>query len=136
MELLCLLLAVGSLFLFLAVSESDVKRWLAYLSLAHITMVPIFLRERDLGEASFPLLFSLGHSMSASVGFIIYWFITRFAGRRSFQLSKRVVPEEYMHALFLTLTMSFLGSLPFGVQFFRELALFVQVTVHRVFFRF
>lgn len=65
----CLVGALG--FFLMAVRELDVKRWLALMRLAHISVAALCIRLGDYQVSSLCFVYSLGHGLSAACMFLL-----------------------------------------------------------------
>lgn len=71
------------LFFFRASRELDGKRWLAFLRLSHIIIVPVCLCMVGFEGSSLAFIFSLGHGLSAGVTFMLLWLCYDISGSRN-----------------------------------------------------
>lgn len=104
-----------------ASSELDKKRWLAFLRLSHIVICPLCLVVCEVEDYQISFSYCLGHALSASIAFILFWFLSRSVGRRCWFMLKKGLASSYFLPLYLFFTMCFCASLPFTLQFFCEL---------------
>nr|BBB87212.1 NADH dehydrogenase subunit 4 [Moniezia benedeni] len=113
---------VGVWFLIVANAELDGKRWLAFLSLAHIVVpfLAFFVSEWD----SINLLFfyCLGHGLSAGVVFGLLWYFYDLTNSRNWILLKSGVSGS-MVLIILIVSLLSLCSFPPTIQFFCEVGL-------------
>lgn len=79
--LLCL--GASVLFFLAACRELDGKRWLALLRLSHIVIAATGLRVLGYEEGFVPLLYCLGHGLSAGLMFMVLWVLYDISGSRN-----------------------------------------------------
>lgn len=73
-----------SLFIFLCARfELDGKRWLAFLSLSHIRLVPACLYLSVEGGQGVSFVYCLGHGLSSCMTFVLFWFLCVVVGSRN-----------------------------------------------------
>lgn len=65
-----------------ASTELDGKRWLAFLSLSHITVVALRLFSRGFITRNVGFIYSVGHGLSAGLLFILLWWGYEVVGSR------------------------------------------------------
>lgn len=114
---------VVSVFFFItAAGELDGKRWLAFLSLAHIT-VPFFaFFISEYNAINYSFFYCLGHGLSAGLVFGLLWYFYDASNSRNWLLLKSAI--NYERGLFLVIIrLLSLCSFPTTIQFFCEVAL-------------
>nr|QIX04640.1 NADH dehydrogenase subunit 4 [Brachydistomum sp. PakPr2] len=117
---LAICLVVSVLFFVSACTELDSKRWLAFMSLAHINISCVCLGIADPGKESLAMLYSLGHGLSSSLVFIMLWVFYDLIGSRSWFVLKSIVSNSVALNLLLVGSMCVVMSVPPTVQFFCE----------------
>lgn len=114
-----------------AIMELDGKRWLAFLSLAHI-VVP-FLRfvilDRD--NMMFMFLYCLGHGLGAGIVFSLLWWFYEMCKSRNWILIKSSVNNNAIMMIIVSLSLLILCSFPVTINFFCEVN-FVKVSSFRL----
>lgn len=65
--------------------------------------------------------YCLGHGLSTRVSFIVFWFLSRAAGGRSWFVMKKGLSDGSIWLIILTMGLCLCRSLPFSLQFFCEL---------------
>nr|YP_009178849.1 NADH dehydrogenase subunit 4 [Pseudanoplocephala crawfordi]ALJ78644.1 NADH dehydrogenase subunit 4 [Pseudanoplocephala crawfordi] len=117
---ICLVLSI--FFLITATSELDGKRWLAFLSLAHIT-IPLFaFFISDYGDINYSFYYCVGHGLSAGLVFGLLWYFYDVSNSRNWLLLKSSINCSSIMILVITCLLS-LCSLPPTIQFFCEVSL-------------
>lgn len=120
-------------FFFAAISELDGKRWLAFLSLAHI-VVPFFrLFISDVGSVTFMFLYCLGHGLGAGIVFGLLWWFYEMCKRRKWFLIKGRVKKNIVLVVVVSLSLLILCSFPTTISFFCEVNL-VRMSTFRLFY--
>nr|BDI55376.1 NADH dehydrogenase subunit 4 [Cylindrotaenia japonica] len=111
-------------FLISACGELDGKRWLAFLSLAHI-VIPFFgIFVSDWSMINVPFFYCLGHGLSAGLVFCLLWCFYDLSNSRNWVLVKHCVSSRSYVLLSLLCLLS-LCSFPTTIQFFCEVYLVV-----------
>lgn len=83
------LMLLVALFLFLFSGfELDGKRWLAFLRLSHIRVVPLCLCVSEGFDYDVGFCYCLGHGLSSRVTFILFWFLCEVSGSRNLVMLK------------------------------------------------
>nr|NP_114376.1 NADH dehydrogenase subunit 4 [Hymenolepis diminuta]AAK51336.1 NADH dehydrogenase subunit 4 [Hymenolepis diminuta] len=114
---------VISIFFFItAASELDGKRWLAFLSLAHITVPFLAFFISDCGGINYSFFYCLGHGLSAGIVFGLLWYFYDMSNSRNWLLLKSSI--NCKSGIFLVvLSLLSLCSFPPTIQFFCEVSL-------------
>ena len=114
---------VFSIFFFVtACSELDGKRWLAFLSLAHI-VVPFFaFFISDWLYIKYSFFYCLGHGLRAGIVFGLLWYLYDLSKRRNWLLLKSSIKGKGV-LLFVIFGLLRLCSFPPTIQFFCEIGL-------------
>nr|YP_010286151.1 NADH dehydrogenase subunit 4 [Hydatigera sp. XHPW10]UKS07989.1 NADH dehydrogenase subunit 4 [Hydatigera sp. XHPW10] len=120
---LCCLACVG--FLITACTELDGKRWLAFLSLAHIIIPFVGLYICDWSSVSYLLFYCLGHGLSAGIVFGMLWLFYDLCNTRNWVLLKSSINGVSLMMLVIVSMLS-LCSFPTTIQFFSEVNLVIQ----------
>nr|ACN76687.1 NADH dehydrogenase subunit 4 [Hydatigera taeniaeformis] len=119
----CCLACIG--FLVTACTELDGKRWLAFLSLAHIVVPFIGFYISDWSSVNYIFFYCLGHGLSAGIVFGLLWLFYDLCHTRNWILLKSSVNGiGYMISVIFSLLS--LCSFPTTIQFFSEVTLVVQ----------
>nr|UDU84920.1 NADH dehydrogenase subunit 4 [Glypthelmins quieta] len=108
------------LFFFSASRELDGKRWLAFLSLAHILIPVVCLGAGLFDYSGVSFLYCLGHGLSAGVTFILLWILYDVSGSRNWLLLKNGVSNSVLFRLCCVACLCTVASLPPMLQFFSE----------------
>nr|ALD62341.2 NADH dehydrogenase subunit 4 [Echinostoma hortense] len=115
---ICLSFAV--LFFFSASRELDGKRWLAFLSLAHIVIAAVCMNLCYYDNACLSFYYSLGHGLSAGVTFLFLWLVYEACGSRNWAVLKSYLSSGlFMRCLMVGCVCS-AASIPPTVNFFSE----------------
>nr|QZZ81259.1 NADH dehydrogenase subunit 4 [Prosthogonimus pellucidus] len=122
-EYVGLIILFSSLFILCSGFELDCKRWLAFLSLAHIGVVPLCLNVAEFGDYSIGFCYCLGHGMSTTLAFILFWFLSDVAGSRSWFFLKFCFSDSFIWQILIISCFCLCGSFPFCLQFFCELGI-------------
>nr|UFQ89086.1 NADH dehydrogenase subunit 4 [Caulobothrium sp. MZUSP 7990] len=112
-------------FLVTASSELDGKRWLAFLSLAHIVVPFLGYYTCDWESVSLTFLYCLGHGLSAGLVFGLLWFFYDSTNSRNWLLLKSGLSGKTPTFIVLFGLLS-LCSFPPTLQFFCEVYLVCQ----------
>lgn len=114
---------VISIFFFItAARELDGKRWLAFLSLAHITVPFLAFFIRDCGGINYSFFYCLGHGLRAGIVFGLLWYFYDMSNSRNWLLLKSSI--NCKSGIFLVvLSLLRLCSFPPTIQFFCEVSL-------------
>nr|AWK02432.1 NADH dehydrogenase subunit 4 [Acanthoparyphium sp. WAK-2018] len=115
----CLCLSI--LFFFSAARELDGKRWLAFLSLSHISIAALILHVCSWEKAPLAYMYSLGHGLSAGVLFYLLWMIYNVCGTRNWSVLKCVLSSSLMLRCVSVACICTAASIPPTLQFFCEL---------------
>lgn len=119
----CCLACIG--FLVTACTELDGKRWLAFLSLAHIVVPFIGFYISDWRSVNYIFFYCLGHGLSAGIVFGLLWLFYDLCHTRKWILLKSSVNGiGYMIRVIFRLLR--LCSFPTTIQFFSEVNLVIQ----------
>nr|UDU84944.1 NADH dehydrogenase subunit 4 [Orientocreadium sp. HS] len=103
-----------------ACRELDGKRWLALMSLCHIT-IPVVCFCVGLFESSWVSFFyCLGHGLSAAVMFILLWVLYDITGSRNWFIVKVGLSGSLLFRLFTGACLCTVASLPPTINFFSE----------------
>nr|YP_010286163.1 NADH dehydrogenase subunit 4 [Mosgovoyia sp. SQ20]UKS08001.1 NADH dehydrogenase subunit 4 [Mosgovoyia sp. SQ20] len=116
----CLVMCVG--FFIVAAGELDGKRWLAFLSLAHIVVPFLAFFIGDWQSVSFCFFYCLGHGLSAGAVFGLLWYFYDLSNSRNWLLLKSGINGKSSMILSIVSILS-LCSFPTTVQFFCEVGL-------------
>nr|YP_009327974.1 NADH dehydrogenase subunit 4 [Cladotaenia vulturi]APC62894.1 NADH dehydrogenase subunit 4 [Cladotaenia vulturi] len=110
------------LFIVVACSELDGKRWLAFLSLSHIVVSFLGFFIGDWVGISVSFFYCLGHGLSAGIVFGLLWCFYDICNSRNWLVLKSSVSGD---VLFIMVILSLLSlcSFPFTIQFFCEVNL-------------
>nr|BDI27938.1 NADH dehydrogenase subunit 4 [Cylindrotaenia sp. MN-2022] len=109
-------------FLVSACGELDGKRWLAFLSLAHI-VVPFFgVFVSDWATINVSFFYCLGHGLSAGLIFCLLWHFYDLSNSRNWVLVKHCVSSR-SYVFLSALCLLSLCSFPVTIQFFCEVYL-------------
>nr|YP_009236160.1 NADH dehydrogenase subunit 4 [Fascioloides magna]AMF83644.1 NADH dehydrogenase subunit 4 [Fascioloides magna] len=111
------------LFFFSASRELDGKRWLAFLSLAHIVIVSVCFSVCWFDEVSLSLVYSLGHGVSAGVTFMLLWFLYEVSGSRNWLVLKGAISGSLLVRCVTVMCLCSTASIPPTVNFFSEVAI-------------
>lgn len=116
---------VSIFFLITSCSELDGKRWLAFLSLAHIVVPFLGFYIRDWSNIKFSFFYCLGHGLSAGIVFGLLWCFYDVSHTRKWILLKsRIKGISLMRIVVFRLLR--LCSFPTTIQFFCEVGLVRQ----------
>nr|BAV82929.1 NADH dehydrogenase subunit 4 [Echinostoma caproni] len=113
-------LCFAVLFFFCASRELDGKRWLAFLSLAHIVIVSLCLSVCTFDTALLSFLYCLGHGLSAGVTFMMLWMIYNVSGTRNWAVLKGSISSSLLFRCLVVACVSSAASVPPTVNFFSE----------------
>lgn len=89
-------LSLAVVFFVVASGELDGKRWLAFMSLGHMCLIPLCVCSVDYSGFGLSFLYSLGHGVSASVVFFILWVWYEWFGTRNWFLLKSGFSAGYI----------------------------------------
>lgn len=120
---LCCALSVS--FLIVSCSELDGKRWLAFLSLAHIVVPFLGFFIGDWPSINFSFFYCLGHGLSAGIVFGLLWYFYDVSHSRKWILLKSSIKGVSLMMIVVFSLLS-LCSFPITVQFFCEVGLVRQ----------
>nr|YP_010166573.1 NADH dehydrogenase subunit 4 [Tamerlania zarudnyi]QRV61242.1 NADH dehydrogenase subunit 4 [Tamerlania zarudnyi] len=112
-------LLMSLVFFFCAMCELDSKRWLAFLSLGHIAVVPLGLYVVDFESSSLVFIYCLGHGVAAAFGFKLLGVLSSVSGSRNWLLLKGVSGGGIMRYLVIWFLLVASG-LPPTLQFFGD----------------
>nr|YP_009646079.1 NADH dehydrogenase subunit 4 [Plagiorchis maculosus]QBX99306.1 NADH dehydrogenase subunit 4 [Plagiorchis maculosus] len=118
------LLVFSVSFFFSACRELDGKRWLAFLSLSHITIPVVCLCSGLFDNVFVSFLYCLGHGFSAGLTFLLLWVMYDVTGTRNWFLVKNCVSNSFMFRLCCVFSLCTVASFPPTVQFFSEISVF------------
>nr|BAU70021.1 NADH dehydrogenase subunit 4 [Hydatigera sp. HCFr] len=119
----CCLACIG--FLVTSCTELDGKRWLAFLSLAHIVVPFIGFYISDWNSVNYIFFYCLGHGLSAGIVFGLLWLFYDLCHTRNWILLKSGINgTSYM--LCVVISLLSLCSFPTTIQFFSEVNLVIQ----------
>nr|YP_010704910.1 NADH dehydrogenase subunit 4 [Plagiorchis multiglandularis]WCQ78405.1 NADH dehydrogenase subunit 4 [Plagiorchis multiglandularis] len=118
------LLAFTVSFFFSACRELDGKRWLAFLSLSHITIPIVCLCVGLFDNVFISFLYCLGHGFSAGVTFLLLWAMYDVTGTRNWFLVKNCVSNSLLLRFCCVFSLCTVASFPPTVQFFSEISIF------------
>nr|AEY84609.1 NADH dehydrogenase subunit 4 [Nippotaenia chaenogobii] len=125
LEYLCVCLMASILFFVVSSSELDGKRWLAFLSLAHIVVPFLGLYICDWDCTSLIFIYCFGHGLSAGLVFGVLWYFYELCNSRNWLLVKSGVSGKNSMFLLIISLLS-LCSFPTSLQFFCEVQLVTQ----------
>lgn len=116
--------------------ELDGKRWLAFLSLSHIKIVPLCLCVVSGEKFGVGFCYCLGHGLSSSITFFLLWFLSYVTGRRNWFFLKGGVVRSLVWQFILVACFCVCSSFPPTLQFFCELKVlcFLRVCPSFVFY--
>lgn len=114
------ILLIALFFFFSSFRELDGKRWLAFLSLAHIGLVSFFICYGDFISSKLPYYFCLGHGISAGCVFIILWLFYDLSSSRNWLVVKRSLFGGSLKMFFMLLGLFSAASIPPTITFFSE----------------
>nr|QHI41706.1 NADH dehydrogenase subunit 4 [Echinostoma revolutum] len=119
-------LCFAVLFFFSASRELDGKRWLAFLSLAHIVIVSLCLSVCSFDTALLSFLYCLGHGLSAGVTFMLLWMIYNVSGTRNWVVLKSSISGSLLLRCLGVACVSSAASIPPTVNFFSEVMILMD----------
>lgn len=125
-----LILVASVVYFMSSCRELDGKRWLAFLSLSHISVCCFGLCVCDFFKSSLPYYFCLGHGLSAGVTFVFLWFMYDFIGSRNWMVLKGGFMGNTLVVYFCVLSLFSAASIPPTITFFSEV-LFVESGIHK-----
>nr|AFD18205.1 NADH dehydrogenase subunit 4 [Diplorchis hangzhouensis] len=105
---------------FSSVIELDGKRWLAFLSVAHIGVVPLCILLGSFGSFSIGSIFSFGHGVSSNYLFLLLWFFLIIGGSRNLLYIGWSFNSVWFYTLVSCGGFLFVSSFPPVVNFFVE----------------
>nr|YP_009326178.1 NADH dehydrogenase subunit 4 [Paragonimus ohirai]APD26970.1 NADH dehydrogenase subunit 4 [Paragonimus ohirai] len=108
------------LFFFSAARELDGKRWLAFMSLAHILIPAVCLCVSGFDNLGISFLYCLGHGASAGVMFLFLWLAYEVSGSRNWAVLKFGLSNSLLMRFLVGACLCTVASLPPTVQFFCE----------------
>nr|YP_009440997.1 NADH dehydrogenase subunit 4 [Moniezia expansa]AOY40437.1 NADH dehydrogenase subunit 4 [Moniezia expansa] len=112
----------GVLFLVVANGELDGKRWLAFLSLAHIVVPFLAFFISSWESVSLSFFYCLGHGLSAGIIFGLLWYFYELTNSRNWLLLKSGVSGSVVLVILVVSLLS-VCSFPPTIQFFCEVGL-------------
>lgn len=118
--LLCCALCI--FFLVVSSGELDGKRWLAFLSLAHIVIPFLSFFISEWNSIKYAFFYCLGHGLSAGIVFGLLWYFYDLTKSRNWLLLKSGVSKGCLLLLVIFSLLS-LCSFPPTIQFFCEVGL-------------
>nr|YP_009466056.1 NADH dehydrogenase subunit 4 [Hydatigera kamiyai]BAN15669.1 NADH dehydrogenase subunit 4 [Hydatigera kamiyai] len=119
----CCLACIG--FLVTSCTELDGKRWLAFLSLAHIVVPFIGFYISDWNSVNYIFFYCLGHGLSAGIVFGLLWLFYDLCHTRNWILLKSSI-NGVSYMLCVVISLLSLCSFPTTIQFFSEVNLVIQ----------
>nr|WRQ18453.1 NADH dehydrogenase subunit 4 [Hydatigera kamiyai] len=119
----CCLACIG--FLVTSCTELDGKRWLAFLSLAHIVVPFIGFYISDWNSVNCIFFYCLGHGLSAGIVFGLLWLFYDLCHTRNWILLKSGI-NGVNYMLCVVISLLSLCSFPTTIQFFSEVNLVIQ----------
>lgn len=119
-------LSLTVLFFMAAISELDGKRWLAFLSLSHITIACLCLSIGGFGSLELSMLYCVGHGISAGLVFMLLWWFYDVCGSRSWLVVKNSVGGRLGFRVLCVGSLCTSASIPPTIQFFREVGILVD----------
>nr|QWT69516.1 NADH dehydrogenase subunit 4 [Paragonimus westermani] len=108
------------LFFFSASRELDGKRWLAFMSLAHILVPAVCLCASGFDGLGLSFLYCLGHGVSAGVMFLFLWLAYEVSGSRNWAVLKFGLSGSLLMRFLAGSCLCTVASIPPTVQFFCE----------------
>nr|YP_007890961.1 NADH dehydrogenase subunit 4 [Taenia madoquae]BAN15621.1 NADH dehydrogenase subunit 4 [Taenia madoquae] len=117
---LCCIISI--FFLVTSCSELDGKRWLAFLSLAHIVVPFLGFYIGDWSNINFSFFYCLGHGLSAGIVFGLLWCFYDVSHTRNWILLKSSINGVGLMSIVVFSLLS-LCSFPTTIQFFCEVGL-------------
>lgn len=115
------LVLVISLSFFLSASrELDGKRWLAFLSLAHISIVCLGVCVTSHNNCLLPYYFCLGHGLSAGATFILLWLFYDISGSRNWGVLKSLFTSPRFITVSTVACLFTAASVPPTITFMSE----------------
>nr|YP_009261931.1 NADH dehydrogenase subunit 4 [Echinochasmus japonicus]AKL39059.1 NADH dehydrogenase subunit 4 [Echinochasmus japonicus] len=121
-----LCLGFSVLFFMSASRELDGKRWLAFLSLSHISISSLCLCVSSYDVASVSFLYCLGHGLSAGVTFLLLWLVYEVSGSRNWEILKYCLSSSLLLRVLSVSCMCTVASIPPMVQFFSEVLILCE----------
>nr|QBF03689.1 NADH dehydrogenase subunit 4 [Echinostoma sp. JM-2019] len=113
-------LCFAVLFFFSAARELDGKRWLAFLSLAHIVVVSLCFSVCSFDNVLLSFLYCLGHGLSAGVTFLLLWLMYDVSGTRNWVVLKGSLSGSLLLRCLAVACVSSAASVPPTINFFSE----------------
>nr|YP_009442302.1 NADH dehydrogenase subunit 4 [Paratetraonchoides inermis]ATN95412.1 NADH dehydrogenase subunit 4 [Paratetraonchoides inermis] len=113
-------------FLIVTFFEIDIKRWLAYLSLAHITISAIGFYTCENDNFIVVSLFCLGHGFSAASLFFLFEYIYNLVGSRNWLILLINNNFNVLFKIILVLNFLTLISFPLSLQFLSEVEIILN----------
>lgn len=110
-------------YFFASIGELDGKRWLAFLSLAHITVpfLAFFIAEGS--DIMFMFLYCLGHGLGAGIVFGLLWLFYDICNRRNWFVIKSSTCNGKLLMTLSIFCLLVLCSFPTTINFFSEVGL-------------
>nr|QRV61254.1 NADH dehydrogenase subunit 4 [Tanaisia sp. SS-2020] len=121
----CVVLLFSLVFFFSAVCELDGKRWLAFLSLGHIAIVPLGVYVMDFSSQSVVFIYCLGHGLSAALGFKLLSILGSEKGSRNWLLLKGANEGSGLLCHLLIWFFVVVSGFPFTLQFFGDVTFII-----------
>nr|YP_010947751.1 NADH dehydrogenase subunit 4 [Azygia robusta]WMH04198.1 NADH dehydrogenase subunit 4 [Azygia robusta]WMH04210.1 NADH dehydrogenase subunit 4 [Azygia robusta] len=116
-----------SVVLFLVASrELDGKRWLAFLSLSHISVVGLCFYSLGLESSQVPFYFCLGHGLSAGIVFVLLGCYYEVVGSRNWSVIKSALGGSLFLRVVSVMGIFTAASIPPTATFFCEVAVLQQ----------
>nr|YP_010461006.1 NADH dehydrogenase subunit 4 [Artyfechinostomum malayanum]UUF68159.1 NADH dehydrogenase subunit 4 [Artyfechinostomum malayanum] len=129
-------LCFAVLFFFSAARELDGKRWLAFLSLAHIVVVSLCLNVCGFDSVLLSFLYCLGHGLSAGMTFMLLWMIYDVSGTRNWVVLKGSISSSLLLRCLSVVCISSAASIPPTANFFSEVLILSESGVVSMMFVF
>lgn len=96
------------------------KRWLAYLRLSHMGVVPVLFCLSEEYEFEVGFVYCLGHGLSSCVTFVLFWVLSVVASSRKVFSMKRLFAGSSFIDVSVVSCFCLCCSFPRTVQFFCE----------------
>ncbi|KAA3669750.1 ND4 (mitochondrion) [Paragonimus westermani] len=113
-------MVLALLFFFSASRELDGKRWLAFMSLAHILVPAVCFCVSGFNGLGLSFLYCVGHGVSAGVTFLFLWLAYEVSGSRNWAVLKFSLSGSLLMRFLAGSCLCTVASLPPTVQFFCE----------------
>nr|YP_009533200.1 NADH dehydrogenase subunit 4 [Cyathocotyle prussica]AYH51385.1 NADH dehydrogenase subunit 4 [Cyathocotyle prussica] len=119
--------SLSVLFFVSASQELDGKRWLAFLSLAHILVCVVCFYSVSAGWGNTAFLYSLGHGLSAGLMFLFLWWAYELSGSRNWLVLKSVLGGSRLFRVLAIMSICTAASIPPTPQFFVEVGVLSEL---------